>query len=89
MTNEAELIIDKLNAMNGFIDEAESALEKGNIINLSHLDDEVAQLCAQTLSLPPEQAKSVQPIMANMIGKLEALALSLQSFQAQLKEKTK
>lgn len=87
--SDADAIITELDKMGGFIDKAHAALQKGKVVGLSHLDNEVAELCAQAIKLPPEQAKTVQPIMADVISKLETLALSLQSFQAKLKEKTK
>lgn len=87
MMNEAHRIITRMKEINQFIDNAQTSLKNGRVINLSHLDDEVGQLCEQTLSLPPVEAKAVQPVMAELIGKLENLSLSLQSFQEKLRTK--
>lgn len=87
--SKANDITQKLNALTQFIEDAQQKLQKGEVVNLSHLDAEVAQLCDDTLQLPPKEAVKVQPIMGNMIAKLETLGLALQDFQTALKEKTK
>ena len=82
----AEQITIRLQEMTSFIETAQAKLQKGEVVNLSHLDNEVAQLCDQTLKLPPQEASQVQPAMADMISKLEALGLALQEFQSNLKQ---
>ncbi len=85
--SNSDSITNKLKEMSLFIDQAEAALKKGEVINLSHLDKEVEKLCEQALNLPPEDAKAIQPIMGEVISKLENLALSLQNFQSSLKDR--
>lgn len=87
--SKSDDIITKLNALTQFIEDAQNTLQKGEVIDLSHLDAEVAQLCDETLKLPPAEAVAVQPIMGNMITKLEALGVALKDFQSTLKEKNK
>ena len=77
-----------MNELADFITEALERLEKGEVINLSHLDEEVETLCGQAMSLPPADAAKVQEPMALMINKLELLGLALKDFQA-LMEKEK
>ena len=83
--SKATEIINKLEALTLFIEEAQLKLQQGEVISLSHLDGEVAQLCNGALGLPPQEAVQVQPIMGDMISKLETLSLSLQDFQNNLK----
>lgn len=82
---KTDAIVTKLQDMTQFIEQAQEKLKKGDVINLSHLDGEVAQLCDETLKLPPQEAMKVQPIMAKMISRLEELGLALKDFQASLK----
>lgn len=81
-------IITELERLSAFIDEAQSKLEDGEVLNLAHLDDEVETICQEIVRLPPADAQSTQPAMAEMIGKLEVLGIALQEFQKKLKEQT-
>jgi hypothetical protein len=84
--SKSEEIIAKLNGLTQFIEEALTKLQNGEVVDLSHLDAKVAQLCEETLKLPPEEAVKVQPVMGDMISKLETLGLALQDFQKSLKD---
>lgn len=84
MTN-ATTIKNKLGELTGFITEATTRLEDGEVINLSHLDDEVDTICNAAMSLPPAEAAKVQEPMSLMISKLEQLGLALKDFQSHLK----
>jgi urease accessory protein UreF len=78
-------ISQRLQELSDFIESAHTSLGEGEVVNLSHLDGEIEQLCNAALRLPPADAKEVQPVMADMISKLEALGLALQEFQNGLK----
>lgn len=80
-------IVTKLEELTRYIENAQVKLQEGEVINLSHLDGEVAQLCEETLQLLPEEATRVQPVMSNMISRLEELGLALKDFQSNLKNK--
>jgi division protein CdvB (Snf7/Vps24/ESCRT-III family) len=84
MKNKEQIIIE-LNRLSTFIEEAQIKLGDGEVVNLSHLDDEVETICQEIIRLPAAEAQAVQPVMADMIGKLETLGLSLQEFQKKLK----
>ncbi len=84
MTN-ATTIKNKLGELTDFITEATTRLEDGEVINLSHLDDEVDTICNAAMSLPPAEAAKVQEPMSVMISKLEQLGLALKDFQSHLK----
>lgn len=83
---QANEIKTKLEEMTQFIAEAHAKLQKGEVVNLAHLDAEIATLCEQTLTLPTTEAQKIQPIMGNMISHLEELGVALQDFQTQLKD---
>ena len=78
-------IITRLNELTEFIAEAMARLEDGEVINLSHLDEEVEALCEKSMSLPPAEAAKVQEPMSQMISKLEQLGVALKDFQNNLK----
>lgn len=85
--SDANKIAARLQELTSFIEDARNKLSNGEIIKIAHLDGEIAQICNQTLSLPPKEAVQVQPIMANMISRLEELGLALKDFQNNLKSK--
>ncbi|NQZ14957.1 MAG: hypothetical protein HRT94_09070 [Alphaproteobacteria bacterium] len=80
-----EQIIQQLQDVSETIDQAQNDIAAGLVRDLSHLDNHVAQICNDIVNLSPEDAAQVQPIMADMISKLEALASSLQTFKSQMK----
>jgi len=87
MTQKTDDIITRLNALSAIIDEAQEKLQNQQVVNLSHLDAEVEQVCQKALSLPPPEAQKVQPAMAQMIEKLEILGQSLKDFQTTLQNR--
>lgn len=83
--SNTQQIAARLNELTDFIEEAQAKLNDGEVVNMTHLDDEVSALCDQTLALPPQEAAQIQPIMGEMISKLETLGIALKEFQANLK----
>jgi len=81
----ATTIKNRLIELTNFIDDARTRLESGEVINLSHLDEEVDTLCNEAMSLPPTEAAQVQEPMSQMISKLEQLGVALKDFQTHLK----
>ena len=81
MTRTREQIETRMRELTDFIGEATQSVREGKMVSLHHLDDEVAALCDAAVSLPPADAKAVQPSMAGMIGKLEALSDALQAYR--------
>lgn len=74
----------KLSHMTSFIKEARENVLRGQQVNLSGMDGEVAALCERVVGLPPDEARQVQPIMAEMISELEALGAALEGFKDQM-----
>ena len=85
--SKADEIMTKLQDLTHFIEDAQNKLRDGEVLNLSHLDAEVAQLCEETLTLPPQDALKIQPIMGTIISKLEELGVALKDFQTNLQNK--
>ncbi len=67
--------------MSNKIDTAQEELRQGKVANLSNMDAQIAALCDEIIQLPPAEAAEIQPIMGQMIGKLEAYGLALKDFK--------
>jgi len=78
-------ILSKMETLNEFILKSEDTVRGGKMVDLSGLDKDVAVICTKAVSLPPEQARDVQPIMAELIGNLERLSLALKDYKENLK----
>lgn len=81
-----EQITQRLEDIIVTINEAQDDVSAGIVHDLSFMDKDVADICGKILKLKPEDAAAVQPIMADMISRLEGLAQSLQRFKEQFKQ---
>lgn len=79
-------IINELKRLSAFIETSHAKLnDNQKIEDLSLLDGDVEKLCNAITALPTLDAQSVQPLMAEMITKLEAFGIALQEFKTRLK----
>lgn len=81
-----EQILKKLEEIVVTINSAHDEIAAGVVKDLSSMDQEVSKICAEIVKLSPEDAAQVQPVMADMISRLEGLAQSLQDFKSQFKQ---
>lgn len=82
---ETDDIMTRMRDICDFIADATAKVDSREIVNLAGLDDDVASLCDRTVSLPPDNAALVQPLMAEMIGNLDRLGAALRDYQARAK----
>ena len=82
-------IVERLEKIQETLDLANADLQAGKVKPLTRIETDVAQICEEAVTLPPEDAKKIQPLLADMIGNLETFALTLKSFQTAMKEKVK
>lgn len=75
----------RMEKLNDFIMKAEDSVRDGKMMDLGSLDKDIADLCMKAVSLPPVEAKDLQPLMADMIGNLERLGGALKDFRDNLK----
>jgi hypothetical protein len=68
-----------------FIASSITDVDAGLMVNLSGLDDNVAALCERTISLPPDEAQQIQPLMAEMINNLDRLGKALRDYQVRVR----
>ncbi len=69
-----------------YINKANEDVLDGRIGELADLDKDVTALCRDVESSEPALARDMQPLMAEMISKLDELAQNLTEFQQRQKE---
>lgn len=77
---------DRFQTLIEFVEVSAQQVEGGNMPDLTSLDNDVSVLCQDVESADSETAKAVQPMMSNMIAKLDQLAQVLTRFQTQVQE---
>lgn len=82
---KSEDIRARMEKLNDYIMQAEDTVRGGKMTDLGSLDKDIADLCMKAVSLPPVEAKDLQPLMADMIGNLERLGAALKDFRDNLK----
>jgi hypothetical protein len=75
----------KMEKLNDFILDAEVNVRGGKMMDLGNLDRDIGDLCTRAVSLPPPEARDLQPLMAEMIGNLERLGIALKDFRDNLR----
>lgn len=86
MSGHFEDLQKRFQSIIAVIDEAESKVHEGMIVDLSGLDKDAAGLCAAIEDASPSDAKALQPYIAEMITKLEGLEKTLNAFRDQHKK---
>lgn len=79
-------ITERLRELIVYISDSEIAVRDGNIVDLQTLDETVARLCEDIVALPPDQARGIHPLMAEMISSLESLSRALKDLQDDLQK---
>lgn len=75
----------KMEDINTFVLDAQAKIQGGEMVDLTGMDKDVATICTRAVSLPPDQARELQPLMAEMIGNLERLSGILKDYKENLK----
>ena len=81
----ADDLRDRMERLRTMIEDAEISARNGTVADLAGLDRDVALVCTKTVALPPDQARELQPLMAELIGNLERLATALKDYRDGLK----
>jgi hypothetical protein len=80
-------IREKMEQINQFIIDCDLKVRRGTMVDVRGLDKEIATICTRATALSPTHARDLQPLMAEMIGNLEQLGLSLKNYKDSLKKK--
>lgn len=79
----AEQLGRRLSELIAFVEQASQDVQAGKIPNLHNIESEVAVLCKRVETSTPDIARQVQPLMGEMIGKLDQLAQELTEYKQQ------
>jgi hypothetical protein len=75
---------ERFASMISIIDTALENLQAGKMPDLGTLDSEVAKICRDVEAADPALGQKVQPLMAEMIGKLDKMAQALMEYQQKI-----
>lgn len=84
--SKTNIILRQFNDIKEIIDNTSEGLKSGDVTDIAHIENMVASLCEETLNLPKKEAVKVQPIMGEIISKLDTLANDLKDFKSALQE---
>jgi hypothetical protein len=76
-----DMLRQKMEDLRDYIRDAEEKVSAGTMVNLQGLEKTVSEICRYATSLPPDQARDVQPLMAELIGELERLSIALKDYK--------
>lgn len=75
----------KMEDLRTLIQDADSKIRGGTMVNLSGLEANISTICTKATALKAQDAMDIQPLMAELIGELERLTISLQDFRDNIK----
>ncbi|GJL84387.1 MAG: hypothetical protein DHS20C02_01620 [Micavibrio sp.] len=75
---------ERFHELTTFVEDALTKVKSNEMPDLSNLDERVSGLCSDIEAADDETTARVQPMMAEMIGKLDELALALSEYQQKL-----
>jgi|GEM_PF-1661525 len=81
----AEAIEAELAKQTDLIGAAIESVRGGTVADINEVERNVAVLCNEISGMPQEDAQRLEPAMAQMISKLEELAVALHDFQSESK----
>jgi len=76
----------RLQELVSFVDDSLAKLQGNEMPDMADLDVKVSGLCQDIETADSETAQQLQPLMSEMIGKLDELAQALSEFQARAQE---
>lgn len=83
----ADALREKMKDLRTVIQDAEMSVRGGKMVDMAGLDRTVTTICTQAVSLPPDQAHSLQEAMALLIGDLDNLGRAIKDYRDDMKKK--
>lgn len=71
----------RMQKLGEFIADAEDTIRGGKMVDMSGLDRDVTEICQLAATLPPAHAITIQPDMADLIGRVERLSMALRDYK--------
>lgn len=81
MNSAATAIKDRLNAQIAFLVEAIQAIQQDKMVDVRPLEHNVASICDAAAKAPKNATAEIEPLMSEMIGLLDQLALALDDYK--------
>jgi len=84
--DQIEAFQSRFEEIDAFLDQVAEDLSQGVVRDLSGLDRVIDHLCAEVQSSDAAVAKDMQPVMAQMIGKLDTIVQDLEAHKQRLQQ---
>ncbi len=81
MTDTAEQLKTRLREQIDILDDALFKIRNRELVALDRMEHTIAAICNDIQTGDPETARTMGPLMADMIARLEEMALALKDFQ--------
>lgn len=81
MSPASERIKTRLEDLTHLVRDAEMQVQNGRMVELSTLEHDVAQICANIKSVSPQTAHDFLPMMAELISALDVLADQINNYK--------
>ena len=85
-TPTADTLETELHRYINLIDEAVESVRGGTLPVVTALEESIGTVCAHINNLSADDAKKLEPIMAQLIGRLESLADALKTLEDNKKQ---
>lgn len=82
--NNVQALETRFGILIAALDDAQDKALSGQIMDLKALHFESERLCAEVLRQEPETARSLQPLIGDVIGRLDALERTLIEFKERI-----
>jgi len=66
------------------IDNAKERTENNEVVDLTALEGTIEALCKQVTTLPSQEARETQPLIGELISKLDMLEIQLTDFKSRI-----
>jgi len=81
MTDTLESLTERLDGVLTYIRDADARISQGEALELTSLDDNVSEICEGIAALEAEDAKEMEPLMAQLIDGLDKLTVTIKEQQ--------
>lgn len=77
MTFKTNELRDKLKTIIDYVRECEARTARGEILDMSSLDQTVSDICAEIVDLPRSESRDLEPSMQSLVKALDSLAVTM------------
>lgn len=77
--NDAPDYLAEIEALTQLVESGHELVKEGNQIDLTNLEEPIADLCRRLAEAPPDNAEEITVAIQNLVGRLGALSDALQA----------